>query len=75
MYKHIVKNEYESYYEYFKRRLFWKAFKITFPKTKKEFEKRGGDLKKAQNQVRTKQVKIQILEIRIRRLERELSKK
>ena len=69
-----VKNKYEPYYQYFKRRLFWKVFKITFPKTKKEFEKRAGDLANAQNQIRLKHVVIQELQAEIRRLNREKRK-
>ncbi len=69
-----MRSKYEPYYQYFKRRLFWKVFKITFPKTKKEFEKRAGDLKKAQNQIRLKHVIIQELYAEVWRLKRELRK-
>lgn len=69
-----MRSKYEPYYQYFKRRLFWKWFKFIFPKTKKEFEQRAENITIAQNQIRLKHVVIQKLQAEIRRLKRERGK-
>ncbi len=69
-----MRSQYESYCQYFKRRLSWKTFKLIFPKREEEFRKRVGNLIKAHNQIRIKEVKIQTQQAEIRRLKRELRK-